>query len=57
MDELYPAHAITLKKSNLVPDTFSALVEILDNQQMDPAVTETRKKRRTNKTCELHDYI
>jgi hypothetical protein len=45
MDELYPAHAIALRKANLVLDTFPTLGKILDNQQMDPAVSNEKEKK------------
>jgi hypothetical protein len=45
MDELYPAHAKALKKANLAPDIFPTLGKILDNQQMDPTVDNTKEKK------------
>jgi hypothetical protein len=50
MDELYPVHAKALKKANLVPDTFPTLGEFLDNQQMDPAVSNTKEKKNNQDT-------
>jgi hypothetical protein len=47
MDELYPAHAKALKKSNLAPDTFPTLGKL----------SVTQKKRRTTKTCKLYDSV
>jgi hypothetical protein len=53
MDELYPVHAKALKKANLAPDIFPTLGEILDNQQMDPAVDNAKEKKnmRTVRFC------
>jgi hypothetical protein len=45
VDELYPAHAKALKKANLAPDTFPTLGEILDSQEMDPAVSNAKEKK------------
>jgi hypothetical protein len=50
MDELYPAHAQALKKANLAPDTFPTLGEILDNQQMDPAVSNAKERKNNQDT-------
>jgi hypothetical protein len=46
MDELYPAHAKALKKSNLVLDTFPTLGKILDNKQMELAVSNAKEKKK-----------
>jgi hypothetical protein len=45
MDKLYPAHTEALKKANLAPDIFPTLGEILDKQQMDPAVNNVKGKK------------
>jgi hypothetical protein len=45
MDELYPAHAKALKKANLAPDIFPTLGKILNNQHMDPAVSNVKGKK------------
>jgi hypothetical protein len=45
MDKLYPAQAKALKKANLAPDIFPTLGKILDNQQMDPTVNNTKEKK------------
>jgi hypothetical protein len=50
MDELYPVHAKALKKANLAPDTFPTLGKILDNQQMDPAVSNVKEKKNNQDT-------
>ncbi len=39
------AHAKTLKKANPAPDIFPTLGKILDNQQMDPAVSNVKEKK------------
>jgi hypothetical protein len=47
MDELYPAQAKALKKSNLAPDTFPTLGKL----------SVMQKKRRRTKTCKLYDSV